>query len=78
MAFTQEISILEKEMGWGISYDGGESWDVYTTSAGGVTEYNDIAWVNGPIYYGMFGVYIDPVEEVASLGNASDWNGSCA
>jgi len=72
VAFTQEISILEKEMGWGISYDGGESWDVYTTSTGGVTEYNDIAWVNGPDYYGMFGVYIDPVEEVEGFYLARD------
>ncbi|MHA1289497.1 MAG: hypothetical protein ACTSPB_19075, partial [Candidatus Thorarchaeota archaeon] len=72
VAFTQDVSILEKEMGWSVSSDNGETWNVILSTSGGISEYNDIAWVNGPIYYGMFGVYIDPMEETNGFYLARD------
>jgi hypothetical protein len=72
VAFTTEVSVLNMELGWGLSSDAGATWTTYGTTAGGVTTYNDIAWVNGPVYYGMFGVYIDPVEEQEGFYLAED------
>ena len=72
VAFTTEIGTLEIEMGWGVSSDNGATWTAYGTTAGGVTMYNDIAWVNGPAYYGLFGVYIEPAEEQEGFYLAPD------
>jgi hypothetical protein len=72
VAFTQQISLLESELGWGISTDGGSTFLSFTTQAGGNAQYNDIAWVNGPIYYGMFGVYIEVMEEFLLFYIAQD------
>jgi len=63
VAWTQDINILTQEMAWGVSQDNGETWEASATTGGGYNLCNDIAWVNGPVYIGLFGVYIHPMED---------------
>ena len=63
VAWTQDVNILTQEMAWGVSQDNGGTWAVSATTSGGYNLCNDIAWVNGPIYFGLLGVYILPMED---------------
>ena len=72
VSYTHQINMLSSEIGWGVSTDDGASWQSFITTAGATMTYNDIAWENGPVYHGLFGVYIDPVNEEEGFYTASD------
>ena len=64
VAFTENYNILDNRLAWSYSTDNGESWSQIYTEDPTFDTYNDVAVVNGPIYYGLLGVYIQPMDEV--------------
>jgi len=64
VAFTENHNILDNRLAWSYSTDNGASWYQIYTEEPTFETYNDVAVVNGPIYYGLFGVFIQPMDEV--------------
>jgi hypothetical protein len=64
VAFTEEYGLLDKRMSWAI-YDAAlDQWNQFYFQEEAYDTYNDVALVNGPVYYGLFGVFIQPADEV--------------
>ena len=72
VSFTQEISVLQMEMGWSVSSDNGASWNDFATTSGGANTYNSIAWEDVPNYRGLFGVYLNVGEDTEGFYTISD------
>jgi hypothetical protein len=72
VVYTQQISILESEIGWGISTDGGNTFEGFISTFAIGAQYHDIGWVDGPVYYGMYGVFINTAEDLMSFYLAPD------
>ncbi|HDM67041.1 MAG TPA: exo-alpha-sialidase [Thermoplasmatales archaeon] len=59
VAFTEEIDVMDSRMAWAFSQDGGQTWDGLEFQEPALDIYNDIAWVDGPYYTGLWGVWCD-------------------
>ncbi|HEC89815.1 MAG TPA: hypothetical protein ENI44_04465, partial [Thermoplasmatales archaeon] len=59
VAFTQEYDIMDSRMAWSYSQDAGQTWTVLRFTDPRYDIFNDIAWVDGPTYTGLWGVGCD-------------------
>ncbi len=64
VAFTEEVDVMDSRLAWAYSQDGGQTWDGFEFTEPALDAYNDIAWVDGPYYTGLWGVWCDLEENL--------------
>lgn len=64
VAFTREYDIMDSRMAWAYSQDNGQTWDGMGFNEPMYDIFNDIAWVDGPYYTGLWGVWCDIAESL--------------
>jgi hypothetical protein len=80
IAYTQHYDPDDIRMGWSYSKDNGVNWTTLEWMKKARDLGNDIAWIDGEYYEGLFGVYIDTAnsyESFYTIPNIEDpetWN----
>jgi hypothetical protein len=72
VAFTQEYDFFDYRLAWSYSTDNGENWEGIEWTEEALDEYNDIAWIDGDYYTGLFGTYNDLIDNYESFYTITD------